>query len=64
MTMEDEETQLSALLPRHAAEELRAASRVLGSFERLKAIDSTTDRLRASYPWFFKEDGDDQDRRQ
>lgn len=62
MTIEDEQA-LATLLPLHCADELRNASRIIDPFERVKAIDRISDRLRRQYPWFFRGDDDDQDDR-
>lgn len=59
MTTEDEQA-LATLLPWRWAHELRNASRVPDPFERVKAIDSISDRVRAECPRLFRRDGDDQ----
>lgn len=56
--------ELATLLPSNAAQELHNASRILDPFERIKAIDSISDRLRVAYPWFFRRDSDETDRDQ
>lgn len=56
--------ELCTLLPPHAAQELYNASKLLDEFERIKSIDSISDRLRAAYPLLFRRDGVEADRDQ
>lgn len=60
---EEKDQILAAVLPPHCAEELRAAAKTVDPFERVKAIDMTADRLRATYPEFFRSENHDQGNR-
>jgi hypothetical protein len=51
---------MAKILPDRAAEELREAAKISDPFERVKAIDKITDRLRSANPALFKGEPDDE----